>query len=83
MSVQAQSVIDHLSTLPVAVRAEVLNYLVSSLEMDQEAGSAEPAAIAREWQSEIDRRVGQVLAGSAELIDGDEAINRLRSRFGS
>ncbi len=82
MSTQARTVIDHLATLPLAVREEVLSYLVNSLEMDAEPNAAEQAAVAREWQAEINRRVEQVLAGSAELIDGDEAIARLRSRFG-
>lgn len=31
------------------------------------------------WAAEIDRRVGEIREGKAELIDGDEALKRVRA----
>lgn len=34
-----------------------------------------------EYRAELERRIGEIQAGTAELVDADEAIRELRTRF--
>ncbi|HMM74589.1 MAG TPA: addiction module protein [Gammaproteobacteria bacterium] len=58
-------------------RAELAHALVTSLDgvPDSDAQDA--------WDKEIVRRIGEVEAGSARMIDWDELGRRMRSRFGA
>ncbi len=39
----------------------------------------DPDAIERAWSIEIRRRIEKLKAGEAELVDGDEALARVRA----
>jgi putative addiction module component (TIGR02574 family) len=63
--------------LPSEQRAELAHELLDSLhEFDQDAWQAA-------WTDELDRRVAEVRSGQAQLIDGDEAMRRVRARIES
>jgi len=61
--------------LSEAERAELAHSLVESLDgpADQDAQSA--------WDAEIVRRLAEVDAGAAELIDREEMRRRMRARM--
>jgi len=61
--------------LTEAERAELAHSLVSSLDgaADADAESA--------WDREIVRRLGEIDAGTAELIDREELRQRMRARM--
>jgi len=61
--------------LSEAERAELAHSLVESLDgpADPDAGSA--------WDAEIVRRLAEVDAGTAELIDREEMRRRMRARM--
>ena len=60
--------------LPEPDRAELAYQLVASLEGASDCGEQEM------WNTEILRRVAEVDAGSAELIDREEFSRRIRAR---
>jgi putative addiction module component (TIGR02574 family) len=61
--------------LPEAERAELAHSLVESLDgpADKDAASA--------WDTEIQRRLAEIDAGTAELIDREELRRRMRARI--
>lgn len=61
--------------LPQAERAELAHDLVRSLD-----GPADPSA-AQEWDAEILRRMDEIEAGTAKLIDRKEFARRMRERL--
>jgi len=60
-------------SLPENERAELARDLIRSLDAE-----ADPDA-ARKWADEIERRARAVLDGTAELVDGNEALARVRA----
>ena len=64
-------------TLSEPERAELAHALVTSLDgaADSDAQDA--------WDREIVRRLGEIDAGTAKLIDRDEFKRRMRNRLGS
>ena len=42
----------------------------------------EPPVLSDAWRAEIAKRLAKLEDGSAVLIDGDEHLRRLRSKFG-
>jgi len=64
-------------TLSEAERAELAHALVTSLD-----GIPDPDA-QDAWDAEIVRRIREVDAGSANLIDREEFRRRMRSRLGA
>lgn len=62
-------------SLPDNEQAELARDLIRSL-----SGDADPDA-AKKWADEIERRARTVLAGTAELVDGKEALARTRTRL--
>jgi len=64
-------------TLSESERAELAHALVTSLDgvPDSDAQDA--------WDQEIARRIGEVEAGTAKLIDRAEFRRRMRSRLGT
>ncbi len=64
-------------TLSEPERAELAHALVSSLDGAPDGDAADS------WDREIVRRLGEIDAGTAKLIDRDEFRRRMRSRFGS
>ena len=61
--------------LPEADRAELAQDLVASLD-----GPADPDA-AKAWEAEIQRRLAEIDAGTARLIDREEFSKRMRARL--
>lgn len=61
--------------LSEAERAELAHSLVSSLDGPADA---DPASA---WDKEILRRLGEIDAGTAELIDREELRRRMRARM--
>lgn len=62
--------------LPEADRAEMARNLVKSLD-----GPADLTA-AEDWDQEIERRIEQIDAGTAQTIDRKEFSRRLKERIG-
>ena len=58
-------------------RAKLASTLVASLDGPAENGVAEA------WDIEICRRINEIEAGTAELLDVDEVLNRARARLGA
>ena len=63
--------------LPEAERAELAHALVKSLDAPTDADVTEA------WDKEILRRLSEIDAGTATLIDRDEFLRRMRVRLGS
>lgn len=64
-------------TLPEAERAELAHELVKSLDAPADADTIDA------WDREIVRRLAEIDAGSAKLIDRDEFRRRMKARIGS
>ena len=63
-------------TLPESERAELAHALVASLDAPSDADAADA------WDKEIVRRLSEIDAGTAKLIDRDEFRRRLQERIG-
>lgn len=63
--------------LPEPERAELAHALVESLDAPPDADVADA------WDKEISRRLAEIEAGTAKLIDRDEFKRRLQARIGS
>ena len=61
--------------LPANERAELAHDLVASLD-----GPADPQA-AQEWDAEIQRRMDEIEAGAANLVERKEFARRMRERL--
>lgn len=59
--------------LSEADRSHLLERLVRSLDTDPEVEAS--------WEQEADRREAAIEAGTAQWLDGDEVMRKLRSRF--
>ena len=62
--------------LPEAERAELAHAVVKSLDSPDDADALEA------WDKEILRRLAEIDAGSAKLIDRDEFRRRMQARIG-
>ena len=63
--------------LPESERAELAHELVKSLDAPIDADAADA------WDREILRRLAQIDAGTARLVDRDELRRRMRARVGA
>lgn len=63
--------------LPEADRAELAHALVTSLDAPADADATEA------WDREIQRRLAEIDAGTAKLIDRDEFRRRMQERLKS
>ncbi len=63
--------------LPEAERAELAHELVKSLDAPPDA------AVADGWDKELLRRLAEIDAGTAKLVDRDEFRRRMQARLGS
>jgi putative addiction module component (TIGR02574 family) len=61
--------------LPELERAELAHELVKSLDAPADIDAVEA------WEKELLRRLAEVDAGTAKLIDRDELRNRMRARM--
>jgi putative addiction module component (TIGR02574 family) len=64
-------------TLPEAERAELAHELVKSLDAPGDDDAADA------WEREILRRLAEIDAGTATLIDRDDFRRRMQARTGS
>jgi hypothetical protein len=72
---------DYIATgraLEVDERLEAARELLLSVDADAEA---DRARIESEWGDTVERRMDEVLAGEATLIDGRAGLDRLRSEL--
>lgn len=76
MSRTFEEVREEAMELTVEERSWLAEYLWES------ARTPEEREIDAAWDTEIDRRVAEVEAGTAVLIPGDEVIRELRSKYG-
>lgn len=67
--------------LTVTERAELATRLIHSLD-GAPPSPDEQAAIDAAWDAETARRIKEIDDGTAELIDGDQFLAKLRSRSG-
>ena len=63
--------------LPEPERAELAHELVKSLDAPGDSDAADA------WDSEILRRLSEIEAGTARLVDRDELRRRMRARLGA
>ena len=72
------AVVEQALRLPDAERSELLALLLRSFEPDddEELTSSEWEAA---WTAELDERVRDIREGRVELIDGDDALARVRA----
>ncbi|MDT8399321.1 MAG: addiction module protein [Pseudomonadales bacterium] len=63
--------------LPEDERAKLASDMVASLD-----GPAD-AEVAKAWDIEICRRINEIEAGTAKLLDVDEVLARARARIGN
>ena len=74
MTEQLKAVLEAAMSLPPDDRVELAEGLMWSLD------EAYQEKVERAWNAEIDRRLDEIHSGRAELVDGDEALRRLRDR---
>lgn len=74
MSPSSEALLTAALALPPADREEFAERLLRSLD------GSEYVELSPAWKSEIDRRLKEIDDGTAELIDGDEVMEWLRSK---
>ncbi len=76
MTEAAEKLKAELAALPVEDRAELAHFLLESIdeETDPEAEAA--------WDAELARRAEEIKSGKAVGVPGEEALRRLREKYG-
>lgn len=74
MSAVAEQLKSQLGLLPVADRAELAEYLLTSLEPEEEG-------VAEAWRAEIARRVADIRSGTATGTPAAEFLKELREKY--
>ena len=76
MTAVADRVTDEALSLPVDIRLNLVEKLLTSLNLP----------ITKEidilWAEEAERRVSQIETGEARLIPGDEVFSKIREKYG-
>jgi putative addiction module component (TIGR02574 family) len=67
--------IDEAKSLPVELRAKLVDELLKSLNPSQ-------AQIDELWRVEAERRVDEIETGKVKVIPGEEVFDKLRERLG-
>jgi putative addiction module component (TIGR02574 family) len=67
--------IDEAKSLPVELRAKLVDELLKSLNPSQ-------AQIDELWRVEAERRVDEIETGKVKVIPGEEVFDKLRKRLG-
>jgi len=60
-------------------RAALAQVLLHSLD---EQPADDPTEVRRAWEAEVERRVDDILSGRVEEIPAEEALARLRAKYG-
>jgi putative addiction module component (TIGR02574 family) len=71
----AEKVINEVISLPVAARLELIDKLLSSLNLPTRP------EIDRLWEEEAERRVAQIDRGEVEPIPGEKVFERIRQKY--
>ena len=74
MSVTAEKLRTELANLPESDRAELVRFLIDSLE----EGHDENAEVA--WDAELQRRADEILSGQAKWEAADQVFSELRDK---
>lgn len=74
MSALAEQLKSQLGLLPVADRAELAHYLLSTLEPEEDG-------VAEAWRAEIARRVAEIRSGTATGTPAEEFLTELREKY--
>ena len=74
MAMDAKDLLQAAMHLPPEARAALAAELIGSLDPEESDEDVEAA-----WAAEIQRRLAEVDAGTANLIPADEALNRIRA----
>lgn len=78
MSDQTRQVLKQALRLPQRERATLVEELLRTLD-DNGDESLTQEEWEKAWAAEINRRVREIREGKAELIDGDEALRKVRA----
>ena len=78
MSDQTRQVLKQALRLPQRERATLVAELLRTLDDEGDEGLTQEEWETA-WAAEINRRVREIREGKAELIDGDEALRRVRA----
>ena len=71
---KTNELIDEAMSLPVELRAQLIDKLLKSLNPSQ-------AEIDKLWALEAEKRVADIEAGKVQLIPGEEVFKRIRKRL--
>jgi hypothetical protein len=78
MSDQTRQVLKQALRLPQRERATLVAELLRTLDDEGDEGLTQEEW-EKAWAAEINRRVREIREGNADLIDGDEALRRVRA----
>ena len=78
VSNQTRQILEQALRLPQRERATLVGELLRTLDDENDEGLTQEEW-EKAWAAEIDRRVSEIREGKAELIDGDEALKRVRA----
>jgi putative addiction module component (TIGR02574 family) len=70
---------EQLGTLPAHERAEIAQFLIHSLDDDDE--DEDPAEVEAAWAAELDRRADEILSGKAVGRPAEEVFKELREKY--
>lgn len=71
----AERVTEEALSLPADARLELIERLVSSLNLPVDP------EIERLWAKEAERRVSEIEAGKARLVPGEEVFSRIKAKY--
>jgi len=76
MTAMPDRVIEEALSLPVDIRLNLLEKLITSLNLPIDED------IDRLWAEEAEHRISKIEAGEAMLIPGDDVFSRIRAKYG-
>ena len=71
---KADELLDEAMSLPIELRAQLIETLLSSLNPLQKE-------IDKLWAVEAERRVAEIESGKAKVIPGEQVFNKIRKRL--
>lgn len=76
MAVVTDKVTEEALSLPADVRLRLVERLLASLNLPTDP------EIDRLWAEEAERRVGQIKAGEAKLVPGEDVFSKIQAKHG-
>lgn len=71
---KADELLDEAMSLPIELRAQLIEKLLNSLNPSQKE-------IDKLWAVEAERRVAEIESGKAKVIPGEQVFNKIRKRL--